>query len=70
MKSLGITILAIGILLTMYTGFTYMTKEKVVDVGQLEITRDNKHDMTWSPFAGIIVIFVGGGVLAYGMRYK
>ncbi len=70
MKNAGIAILIIGILLTMFTGFTYMTREKVVDVGELEITHSKKHTLPISPFVGIVVIFVGGGVLAYGMRYK
>jgi hypothetical protein len=70
MKIAGLVILTIGIILSLFTGFTYMSKEKVADIGEIEITRNKNHDITLSPFVGIVVIFVGGGVLAYGMRYK
>jgi hypothetical protein len=53
MKKAGLIILVIGLLLTAYTGFNFITKEKVVDIGKVEITRDKDHDVTWSPIVGI-----------------
>jgi hypothetical protein len=47
MKTAGIIILIVGLLMTLYTGFTYVTKEKVVDLGELEITKDNQHSVKW-----------------------
>ena len=38
MKTAGIILLVVGLLMTLYTGFTYVTKEKVVDIGELEIS--------------------------------
>ena len=63
MKTAGIIIIVIGIALTIYTGITFFTKEKVVDIGRLEITRDKPHYLDWSPIIGIIVIGIGGVVL-------
>lgn len=65
MRNTGIGLLAIGIIITIFTGFSFFTKEKVVDIGSLEITRDKKHNMAWSPFLGIGVMVIGGGLLLY-----
>lgn len=68
MRKLGIVILVIGILLTVFTGFKFITKEKVLDVGELQITRDKKHSFAWSPLIGIAVMVVGGGILLFGEK--
>jgi hypothetical protein len=63
MKTTGIVIIILGLLLTIFTAFTFFTKEKVVDIGQIEITKDKPHYLNWSPVVGIILIGVGGAVL-------
>lgn len=68
MKTAGIAILAIGILFTIYTGFKFVTKEKVVDIGPVEITRDKSHWVEWSPFLGIAIIIAGGAILVFGAK--
>jgi hypothetical protein len=68
MKKAGLIILVIGLLLTAYTGFNFITKEKVVDIGKVEITRDKDHDVTWSPIVGIAVIIVGGAMYLIGAK--
>jgi hypothetical protein len=70
MKILGIVLLAIGLIVTLYTGFSYVTKEKVVDIGKLEISANKRHGVSWSPFLGIAVMAIGGGVLLYGWKLK
>ena len=63
MKTTGIIILVIGLLLTIFTAFTFFTREKVVDLGKIEITRDKPHYLHWSPLIGIAVMGIGGVVL-------
>lgn len=60
MKATGITLLIIGLLLTIFTAFKFFTKEKVVDIGKVEITADKGHKVSWSPLIGIGVMAVGG----------
>jgi hypothetical protein len=62
MKTAGIIII-VGLLMTLYTGFSYITKEKVVDMGKLEITKDNQHKVHWQPYLGIGMMVIGGVVL-------
>jgi hypothetical protein len=63
-KKAGIALLLIGVALTLFTAFTFFTREKVVDIGNLEISADKPHKLTWSPVVGIIV-FAAGGVLFF-----
>ena len=70
MKKVGIVILLVGLLMTTYTGFTYFTREKVVDIGQLEITKENQHSVNWQPYVGIGIMIIGGVVLVLGVNRK
>lgn len=70
MKTVGIIILVVGLLITVFTGFNFVTKKKVVDVGKLEITQNKNHRLAWSPLIGVAVMVVGGAVLFYGAKRK
>jgi len=70
MKKAGIIILLVGLFMSMYTGFTYFTREKVVDLGKLEITKSNQHSVNWQPYVGIGIMIIGGVVLVLGVNQK
>jgi hypothetical protein len=59
MKQLGMILIGLGIVALIYTGFTFKTKEKVVDIGPLEVNKEKKHDVSWPPIAGIALIAAG-----------
>ncbi len=63
LKTAGIALLILGLLMTLYTGFTYITKDKVVELGDLVITKDREHSVNWQPYLGIGVMIVGGVAL-------
>jgi len=67
-KTAGIIILVVGLFMTLYTGFTYITKDKVVDLGELQITKDNHHSVNWQPYIGIGVMVIGGAFLTFGRK--
>lgn len=67
-RTIGIIIIIIGLLMTLYTGFNYVTREKVVDLGSVEITADKEHTANWSPFIGIGVMVIGGVVFFYSRK--
>ena len=68
MKTAGIVILVVGLLMTIYTGFTYVTQDKVLDVGGLELTKDDHHTISWAPYVGIAAMVIGGVVLVLGRK--
>jgi|GEM_PF-658227 len=59
MKKAGIVVIIIGALLTIFTTVTYFSREKVVDLGNLEINANKRHNLTWSPLIGVAVMAVG-----------
>ena len=61
-KTLGIILIVIGIIMIAYTGFNFVTTEKVVDLGPIEINKEKNHPVQWSPIIGIVLL-VGGSVL-------
>lgn len=54
--------------MTMYSGFTYVTQEKVLEVGGLELTKNDHHTITWQPIAGLAAMVIGGVVLVFGRK--
>jgi uncharacterized membrane protein YidH (DUF202 family) len=67
-KSIGFGILIIGILMIVYTGFNYVTKEKVVDIGPVEMSVEKNHPVQWSPIVGVILVV--GGIVIVAMNRK
>lgn len=68
MKKAGIIILIVGLLLTIFSVVNFVTKEKVLEIGEIEVTRDKKHGLELSPFIGVAVIVAGGLVYFLGKK--
>jgi uncharacterized membrane protein len=68
MKTLGITLLALGILMMIYTGFNYITTKKVADVGPVQIDKKENHTVQWSPIAGGVLLIGGIIILVSGKK--
>lgn len=58
-KTIGIVLLILGILMMIYTGFTYNTTKEVGNIGNLELTKTESHPIHWSPIVGIVLIVAG-----------
>ncbi|RJQ23057.1 MAG: DUF3185 domain-containing protein [Nitrospiraceae bacterium] len=59
---LGIILIVIGVAAFAYQGITYTTREKVVDLGPLQVTAEKTKTLPLPPIAGGIAL-VGGIVL-------
>jgi regulatory protein YycI of two-component signal transduction system YycFG len=68
MKRTGIIIIIIGLILTIFTAFTFFTKEKVVDIGEVHITRNIPHNLKWSPMIGVAVMGIGGVLILFDSK--
>jgi hypothetical protein len=58
----GIILIVIGIVALAYQGITYTTREKVVDIGPIQVTSDKTKTLPLPPIVGGIAL-VGGIVL-------
>lgn len=61
-KTIGIILIGLGLAGLAWGGFTYTTREKVVDIGPIHATRDKTHTVPLPPIAGAVAL-IGGVVL-------
>ena len=62
-KTIGIILLAIGVVMLIWTGFSYTQRENVVDAGPVHISADKQKSVSWPPFAGGILAIAGIALL-------
>lgn len=58
----------IGIIMMVFTGFNFKTKEKVVDLGPVEINKEKDHSVGWPMYVGGIVLVAGIGLAIAGRK--
>jgi uncharacterized membrane protein YczE len=61
-KTIGLVLIGIGVIMLIWTGFTYTKRDNIVDAGPIHISADRQHEVNWSPYAGGLLI-VGGAIL-------
>jgi len=59
---LAIILIAVGVIAFAYQGITYTTREKVIDLGPLQMTAEKTKTFPLPPIVGAIAL-VGGIVL-------
>ena len=68
MKLVGIGLVILGIVGLAYGGVTWTTKEKVVDLGPLQVTHDKTQSLPLPPIAGGVCLIAGVVLLVAGGR--
>ena len=63
---IAIILIAIGVVAFGYQGITYTTREKVVDIGPLEMTADKTRTIPLPPIVGGIALAGGIALLVLG----
>jgi hypothetical protein len=63
MKPLAIVLIVLGIVMALSTGIQVVTHKKVVDVGPIEVTKEEKTPIYWSPWTGIFLVAAGTVIL-------
>ncbi|WP_443939117.1 hypothetical protein [Pedobacter sp. MW01-1-1] len=58
-KTFGLVLIVIGIIMLVWTGFSYTKKEKVVDAGPIQISADKQKTVNWPPYVGGIILVAG-----------
>lgn len=67
-RTIGIALIVIGVIMMIYTGFNYVTTEKVVDLGPLKINAEKNHPVQWSPIVGVVLLVGGIVIVATGKK--
>jgi len=67
-KTLGVILIVLGLIGLVWGGFTYTTRETVVDIGPIHATRDKTHNILLPPLAGALALI--GGIALVLVRRK
>ena len=59
MKTLGIVLVVVGIVMLIVTGFSYTTEETVIDAGPIEVNAEKQESINWPPYAGGAALVAG-----------
>ena len=65
---LGIILILIGIVALAYGGFTYTKREKVVDLGPLQVSADREKTIPLPPILGALCLVGGVVVVVVGNK--
>lgn len=70
MKVTGIILIVVGILMLIFNTINFTTEEEVVDLGPLEVNKQEEKTIGWPVYAGGIVLIAGIALVAVGARKK
>ncbi|NCI45876.1 hypothetical protein [Sediminibacterium soli] len=70
MKPLGIILVIAGVLMCIFNTVSFTKKEKVVDLGPVEVNKTEKRTTSWPVYAGIGVGLLGIGLIAIDRKNK
>ena len=68
MKTIGIVLIVVGILMIVFKGFNFKTLEKVVDLGPVEVNKTENHRIGWPTYIGALAVI--GGIVAVASDRK
>lgn len=63
MKKAGVFIIIVGIGLMIFTTFSFFTKEKEINIAQVEIAENKLVNINWYPLIGLAVLGIGSIIL-------
>lgn len=65
---LGIALIIIGIVAVAYQGFSYTTQKKMIDLGPIQATKEERHTVPLPPILGAIALIGGIIIIATDRR--
>lgn len=68
MRVFGIILVVVGILMAVITGFNFKTEKKVVDLGPLQVNKEQNHHVGWPTYTGGIIAVIGIGLIVAGKK--
>jgi hypothetical protein len=64
----GVVLLIVGVAALAYQGFSYTTRDTVVDLGAIKVDADREKTVSVPPVIGIAAVVGGVVLIAAGMR--
>jgi len=63
-RTIGLILIVLGIVMLIWTGFSYTQKEKVIDAGPIQVSAEKEKSVKWPPYLGGILLLGGIVVVA------
>jgi len=63
MKRTGVLLMIVGLAVLIYGGIKYTTQKREVDLGPIQISKTEHHNIPIPPLEGIVCIAAGGALL-------
>ena len=70
MTMVGVLLLVVGLAALAYQGFTYTSRDTVLDIGPLHATAERQHNVPLPPLVGIVAVAGGVALLIMGSRSR
>ena len=70
MKALGVSLIVAGVLMLIFKGFNFTREKKIVDIGPVEVNKQEQKTVAWPMYAGAIAVAAGAIVLIASRRQK
>jgi hypothetical protein len=67
-RNIGIILIIIGTAMLIWTGIDYTKREKVVDLGPLQVSVNKKETIGWPPYLGAILLIGGIVIIVTGKK--
>jgi len=68
MKTLGLALVALGLLALIYGGISYTRNRTIVQMGSMEIAASENHNVPIPAIAGVAILIGGVALLVGGKR--
>jgi len=59
MKALGAVLIVLGLVGLLYGGFSYVKRDKILDIGPIQATRTETRTVPLPPIAGAVALIAG-----------
>jgi hypothetical protein len=66
----GILLVALGVVVLVYQGITYTSRETIIDIGPVHATADTQKTLPLSPLLGVVAVAGGVALLVVHARKK
>ncbi len=63
MKPFAVLLVVLGLAGLLYGGFSWTTKDTIIDAGPIKITNDKRESLPISPIAGGLILVAGVALL-------
>jgi hypothetical protein len=67
-RTLGVILIVLGFIGVVWGGFSYTTREKVVDLGPIHASADKTHNIPLPPIVGAVALAGGVALLLSGRK--